>query len=149
MGPPPVLTREDAGPARPVPAIVSTRPAGGPGGAPPPGDARPAPQEQTDAVLSTGYTYLDPLIAVAGLAVIVLICRWVFSTDHRTTPTAPAGSADFGLLEPAAVVRTREDADMLRSVLRDAGIRASVTDTGDRFVVLVFRADAAAARDLV
>src|SRR3954471_2968384 len=101
MGPPPVLTRADAGPARPVPAIVSTRPAGDPGGAPPPEDARRAPQEQTDAVLSTGYAYLDPFIAVAGLAVIVLICRWVFSTDHRAAPPAPPERLDYGLLEIA------------------------------------------------
>jgi hypothetical protein len=103
-------------------------------------------------VLSTGYAYLDPFIAVVGLGVIVLICRWVFSTDHRPpSPTAPA-RPDYGLLEAAAVVRTREDADMLRAVLRDAGIRASVTETGDTpegFAVLVFRADVAAARDLV
>jgi len=100
-------------------------------------------------VLSPGYAYLDPLIAVVGLAVIVLICRWVFSTDHRTRPTPPQGPQDLGLLEPATVVRTREDAEMLRSVLRDAGIRASVTPTEAGFAVLVFRADARAARDLV
>jgi hypothetical protein len=100
-------------------------------------------------VLSTGYSYLDPFIAVVGLGVIVLICRWVFSTDHRAAPPAPPARPDFGLLEPAAVVRTREDADMLRSVLRDAGIRASVTATEGGFAVLVFRADAVAARDLV
>jgi cytochrome oxidase assembly protein ShyY1 len=100
-------------------------------------------------VLSTGYTYLDPFIAVIGLGVIVLICRWVFSTDHRAAPPAPPERPDYGLLEAVTVVRTREDADMLRSVLRDAGIRASVTDTTDGFAVLVFRADVSAARDLV
>jgi hypothetical protein len=100
-------------------------------------------------VLSTGYTYLDPFIALVGLGVIVLICRWVFSTDHRQVPSAPPARPDYGLLEPAAVVRTREDADMLRSVLRDAGIRASVTGTSEGFAVLVFHADLVAARDLV
>ena len=100
-------------------------------------------------MLSTGYAYLDPLIAVVGLAAIVLICRWVFSTDHRVAPPAPTRPLDLGLLEPATVVRTREDAEMLRSVLRDAGIRASVTPTDEGFAVLVFRADAVAARGLV
>jgi hypothetical protein len=115
-----------------------------------PGLARPARQEQTDAVLSTGHPYLDPFIAVVALGVIVLICRWVFSTDHRTTPaTRPSAPADFGLLEQVAVVRTREDAEMLREVLRDAGIRGSVTATDGGFAVLVFRADAGAARSLV
>ena len=100
-------------------------------------------------MLSTGYTYLDPFIAFIGLGVIVLICRWVFSTDHRPAPPAPPTRPDYGLLEPVTVVRTREDADMLRSVLREAGIRASVTDTADGFAVLVFHADVTAARDLV
>ena len=100
-------------------------------------------------MLSTGYSYLDPLIAVVGLAAIVLICRWVFSTDHRAAPPVPPGPVDLGLLEPVADVRTREDAEMLRSVLRDAGIRASVTATDAGFAVLVFRSDAVAARGLV
>ena len=38
---------------------------------------------------------------------------------------------------------------MLRSVLQGAGIRSSVTPQGTGFAVLVFRADASAARQLV
>ena len=100
-------------------------------------------------VLSTGHPYLDPLIALAALGLIILICRWVFSTDHRTVPQRPQERADYGLLEPVAVVRTSDDAQMLRDVLRDAGIRGTVTGTDGAFAVLVFRADASAARDLV
>jgi hypothetical protein len=38
---------------------------------------------------------------------------------------------------------------MLCSVLRDAGIRGTVTETDGAFAVLVFRADVVAARSLV
>ena len=100
-------------------------------------------------MVGTGNPFLDPLVALAALGLIVLICRWVFSTDHRTAPPTPPQRADYGLLEPVTVVRTREDAEMLCSVLRAGGIRGTVTETEGAFAVLVFRADAGAARDLV
>lgn len=97
----------------------------------------------------SSYHFLEgPLIAVAALGVIVLICRWVFSTD-RPAPKPPASKGDFGLLEPIAVVRTLDDATMLRSVLLDAGIRGTVADAAGGFAVLVFRDDASRARQLV
>ena len=101
------------------------------------------------AVLSSSYGYLEPAIAVAALGLIVLICRWVFAVDRR--PTQPPGprDSDFGLLEAVAVVRTRDDAQMLRELLTEAGIRGTVTDTEGGFAVLVFRDDAQRARDLV
>ncbi|MCA1711459.1 MAG: hypothetical protein LC789_07410 [Actinobacteria bacterium] len=105
-------------------------------------------------MLVSSYHYLEgPLIALAALGVLILICRWVFSTDHRVAPPAAAGAAkerpDYGLLEPVTVVRTREDAEMLREVLRTAGIRGTVTDTDGAYAVLVFRPDAGRARVLV
>ena len=100
-------------------------------------------------MVGTGNPFFDPLVALVALGLIVLICRWVFSTDHRAAPSAPKGRPDYGLLEPVSVVRTQEDADMLRGVLRDAGIRGTVTETDGAFVVLVFRTDAVAARSLV
>ncbi len=103
------------------------------------------------AVLVSSYHYLEgPAIAVAALGVIVLICRWVFSTDRPTPPPPPpAGPVDYGLLATIAVVRTRDDATMLQSVLKDAGIRGTVTAAGDGFAVLVFSGDASRARALV
>lgn len=98
----------------------------------------------------SSYHYLEgPLIACAALGILILICRWVFSTDHRVSPPDPKAATDYGLLETVAVVRTRDDAEMLRGVLRDAGIRGTVTQTAGAFTVLVFRTDALAARDLV
>jgi hypothetical protein len=64
---------------------------------------------------------------------------------------------DYGLLVPVAQVRTRDDAEMLRTVLQDAGIRCTLGEAADDgpeaerpgLAVLVFRTDADRARDLV
>lgn len=101
-------------------------------------------------MLVSSYHYLEgPLIAAGALGVIVLICRWVFSTDHRTVTSPARETGDYGLLQPVAVVRTLEDAHMLRAVLRQGGIRGTVADTDGGFAVLVFAGDATRARELV
>jgi hypothetical protein len=109
-------------------------------------------------VIVSSYHYLvGPLVAAGALGVIILICRWVFSTTHRDDRTArrlekARARGDYGLLVPITSVRTPDDAAMLRTVLHDAGIRCTVGETaGDSpgLAVLVFRADAERARDLV
>ena len=105
-------------------------------------------------VVSSYHYLLGPMVAVAALGLIMMICRWVFSTDHRDDRSARrlaqlASAGDYGLLVPISTVRSRDDALMLRSVLRAAGIRASVSADAAAHVVLVFRADAARARQLV
>lgn len=98
----------------------------------------------------SSYAYLaGPLTALGALGVIVLICRWVFNTDHRQVPASLVREADFGLLRVVAVVRTIDDAEMLRAVLRREGIRGTVTPTTSGFAVLVFAADVDRARELV
>lgn len=100
---------------------------------------------------------LGPIIASVALAIIVLLCRWVFSTDHRDDRMERrlaklASSGDYGLLVAVATVRTPDDAEMLRGVLAAEGIRATLGEAPFGEVgtpVLVFRADAARARDLV
>jgi hypothetical protein len=95
---------------------------------------------------------LGPGVAVAAMGVIALICRWVFSTENRETrrlERALSTRGDLGLLVPVATVRTRDDAEMLRDVLRDAGVRASVSEDELEVQVLVFAKDADAARRLV
>ena len=113
---------------------------------------------RSSRVIDSSYSFLaGPLVAAAALGVIMLICRWVFSTTHRDDRTArrlekARARGDYGLLVPVAEVRTPDDAEMLRVVLQDAGIRCTVGDAaGDRagLAVLVFRADAERARDLV
>lgn len=103
--------------------------------------------------MGTSYSFLvGPLVACGALLVIILLCRWVFSTSDRDQRAARRAAlavssrgGDFGLLVPVASVRTPADAEMLRSVLRDAGIRCTVAGAE----VLVFRADAERAKDLV
>lgn len=109
-------------------------------------------EAQTGRVLVSSYHYLEgPAIAVCALGVIVLICRWVFAPSGSTPPgpKPPVQRGDFGLLEPVTVVRTLDDAHMLRAILREAGIRGTVADSAGGFAVLVFRDDARRARELV
>ena len=107
-------------------------------------------------MIGNSFSFLfGPLVAVLALGVIVLLCRWVFSTGHRDDRAArrtqkAVTAGDFGLLVPVATVRTPEDADLLRGVLRDAGIRGTLAAAPEGGLsVLVFRADALRARDLV
>jgi hypothetical protein len=93
--------------------------------------------------------FLSPLISLVALGLIVLICRWVFATGHRPVARQRDDAGDLGLLSPVAAVRTRQDADMLRDLLREAGIRAGVSDAGDGLQVLVFTKDLERARELV
>lgn len=95
-------------------------------------------------------------MALAALFVVIMICRWVFSTTDRDQRAAKRlqkarSRGDYGLLVPVATVRTQDDAVLLREVLRDAGIRGTIADgsvPGER-AVLVFHADADRARVLV
>lgn len=106
--------------------------------------------------VSSYHFLFGPLIAVAALGVLVLICRWVFSTTHRDDRTARRLAAlqsrgDFGLLVPITTTRTPEDAVMLRAVLQDAGIRCTTGPAADGSgtELLVFRTDVLRARELV
>jgi hypothetical protein len=111
-------------------------------------------------IVSSYHFLLGPLVALGALGLIVLICRWVFSTTERDDRTArrlekARASGDFGLLVPVATVRVADDAEMLQAVLRDAGIRATVAPATSQegepagWAVLVFRSDAAAAEALI
>jgi hypothetical protein len=100
--------------------------------------------------VSSFHFLLAPLIAAAALGIMVLICRWVFSTDQREVSTSSNRSGDgYGLLVPVATVRTRDDAEMLRDVLCQAGVRAGVSEEAGELQVLVFTKDLARARSLV
>lgn len=106
--------------------------------------------------VSSYHFLIGPLVACLALGVLVLLCRWVFSTSHRDDRTARRlavlqSRGDYGLLVPVAHARTEDDAAMLRSVLQEAGIRCTsgLAADGTGTEVLVFRADALRARDLV
>lgn len=107
------------------------------------------------------YHYMiGPMSALLALGVIVLLCRWVFSTktrDQRTARRRAAAQAsarsrgDYGLLVPVASAASAQEAEQLRAVLREAGLRCTVADGKQpgSSAVLVFRADAERARTLV
>lgn len=102
-------------------------------------------------VVNSFHFLLGPVVAAAALGIITLICRWVFSTDHREDRTArrvekALATRDYGLLVPLTTVRTREDAEMLRDLLAEAGIRVNISD---ELELLVFSKDATRARALV
>jgi len=95
-------------------------------------------------------------VALGAMVVLILLCRWVFSTAGRDERTAERlakfrSRDDYGLLVPIATVRTELDAALLRDVLAEAGIRGTMATGGQpgERLVLVFRGDAARARSLV
>lgn len=101
-------------------------------------------------IVSSYHFLVGPLVALAALAVLLLMCRWVFSTPKPAAPVPPpARGDDYGLLVPIATVRTADDAEMLRALLRDAGIRCTIAADHDGADVLVFASDALRARTLV
>lgn len=91
---------------------------------------------------------LSPLISLLALGLIVVICRWVFSTGNRNVPQ-PSVREDLGLLAPVTQVATRQEAELLRGLLSEAGVRAGVSEGPDGIRVLVFRKDLELARQLV
>ena len=99
-----------------------------------------------DEAVKPWDSFAAPLVALAALGVVVLICRWVFATPARRThrPASPPGPADFGLLVPVASLATPAEAEAVRRRLAEAGIRSTLA--GER--VLVFPADAGRARSL-
>ncbi|WP_052914255.1 MULTISPECIES: hypothetical protein [Protofrankia] len=87
--------------------------------------AGPDSREVTVPLNSLHYT-IGPAIAVAATAVLVAVCRWVFTpTRTRGNPDAPFQHADFGMLVPVATLRTSSEADRLRQLLRQHGIRST------------------------
>ena len=90
-------------------------------------------------------TPVESLVAVLAMALIAVLCRWVFSPVHPPVRRS-AAAPDYGLLTPVTVAPTAADAEMLRDLLVSQGIRASV---GADHEVLVFPPDEARARSLV
>jgi hypothetical protein len=94
---------------------------------------------------------VQTLIAFAAVALLGLILRVFFGRGRDTAAIAwpSPDSDDFGLLAPAAVVDSREEANALRALLADAGIKATTTTTPTgRHQVLVFPNDLPKARRL-
>jgi hypothetical protein len=94
---------------------------------------------------------LAPLVtALLVVGLLILITRWVFRPSRpNVVPRRPPDASDgeLGLLTVVLTAIPRQDVEQRRAVLREAGIRSSVSNRRDGTVdVLVFAADAAKAR---
>ncbi|KAA2259438.1 hypothetical protein F0L68_21095 [Solihabitans fulvus] len=89
------------------------------------------------------------VLALAVVGLLSFVLRWTFGNDRTAVPTG-RDSDGYGLLREVAIVPTEAAAQVLRTRLRAAGIRAT-TARGDNGAhrVLVFPADEANARLLL
>jgi hypothetical protein len=93
------------------------------------------------------------LIAVVVVGLLAVLVRWIFKPSHprgRKPLVDAADSSELGLLDVVAVGLPRSAALAARARLGDAGIRSSMSRRRNGALdVLVFRADAERARDLL
>ena len=99
---------------------------------------------------SYSYVY-GPVIAALAVAVLVLLLRWTSARGHSLVSRQARRGADheYGLLVPVASPATLVEAELIRSRLVAAGVRATVvpTTTGPR--VMVFPDEEKVARALL
>lgn len=105
-----------------------------------------------------GTDFIELLPVVVVVAVLLLACRWVFSSRGvRRVVARP----DYGLLVPVARADTAALAELMRRALAEHGIRGTVAPAGKGFdakgvpwpaeshFLLVFPADVEQAEQLV
>jgi hypothetical protein len=106
---------------------------------------------------SDGWYLFGPLVAIALVAVLGVVfwrlgLSWIEHSDDpygRLSIFADPAD-DFGLLCPAAVTDAPDEADDIRLLLADAGIRSTLGMRRDgRVAVLVFGEELEAARRLM
>jgi hypothetical protein len=95
--------------------------------------------------------FLFPIVALAFVGGMVLLCRWAFSRPRggslvRRIDHAPADRDTFGLLVDVKTASTYNEARVSVSMLKDLGIRATAARTKDGWSVYVWPADEASAR---
>ena len=100
-------------------------------------------------VNGTSASFLvGPLIAFAGLGILVLLLRWTFRSGVSVVAKRPKPGTDdeYGLLVTVASPGTYVEGEILRRTLEDAKIRATLTHTLSGPRVMVFPDDEAQAR---
>ena len=111
--------------------------------------ARPALVHHDGPVIGNSYSYaLGPVLAFAGLGLLILLLRWAFSRGHSVVAAPPKSGKpdDYGLLIPIASPGTYVEGEMVRRELEDAGIRATLAQTLDGPQIMVWPADEDRAR---
>jgi len=102
--------------------------------------------------VGNSYSYIvGPLIAFAGLGILVLLLRWAFSRGGSVVaaPARPGTPQEYGLLIPVASPATYIEGEILRRNLEDAQIKATLAQTVDGPRVMVWPQDEKAARALI
>ncbi len=84
-----------------------------------------------------------PFMAILVVVVLALLLRWAFSHGTSVVAKPPTAGAedDYGMLVIVAAPHTFIEAEVERSHLADAGIRATLAPTTDGPRVLVFPRD--------
>lgn len=102
-----------------------------------------------DGPVGTSYSYaIGPLLAFAGLGVLILLLRWAFRRGVSVVAAPPRQGAtdEYGLLVPIATPPTYAEGEIMRRTLEDAGIRATLAQTLDGPRILVWPGDEERAR---
>jgi hypothetical protein len=108
----------------------------------------PAPVWQTCRMVLDSHTLAQLLVVTVVIGLLGVVLRWTFGGARDPRPGAGAGGPeDFGLLAAVATVDSAEQADRVRALLSDAGIRATASLGADaRYRVLVFASELEQAR---
>lgn len=98
------------------------------------------------------YSYLfGPVIAIVAVGVLVLLLRWTYSRGHSVVarPARAGSEEEYGLLVPVASPGSFVEAELIRSQLVAAGVRATLAPTTSGPRVMVFREEEKIARTLL
>jgi hypothetical protein len=99
--------------------------------------------------LLDGHALTTMLVVFVVVGLLVVLLRWTFSGSAVGNPPEPGRPDDFGLLTPVAIVDSADEAQRLRALLAEAGVRATRTVGSDgRHHVLVFAAEVDRARNI-
>ena len=91
---------------------------------------------------------VGPLIAVAAIAGLMLVSRWMSGQRDSLIerPARTGAEEEYGLLIPVASPRSSRESERVAAVLAAAGVRARAVDTTEGPRVMVWPEDVARAR---
>jgi len=87
--------------------------------------------------------FLQSFGGFAGLALLILVLKWGFSSNKRMiiTPIKAGKKDQYGLLKPLQTPSNYIEAQMSLQKLTDANIKATLTQTLDGPQLMVFEKD--------